>query len=44
MIDPMNTKSTFAAAEIQDGDLICFQKALSESELVHLVIHMGNEI
>jgi ubiquitin carboxyl-terminal hydrolase 7 len=28
MIDPMKGKQTLKAAELQDGDIICFQKAL----------------
>ena len=34
MIDPVNTKATFTIAEIQDGDIICFQKAISDAEFV----------
>ncbi|KAL8985664.1 MAG: hypothetical protein Q9205_000678 [Flavoplaca limonia] len=30
MIEPLKPKSTLQQAEIQDGDIICFQKALSE--------------
>lgn len=32
MIEPMKAKSTLQQAEIQDGDIICFQKSLSEKE------------
>ena len=32
MIEPMKPKSTLAQAEIQDGDIVCFQKELSEKE------------
>ena len=32
MIEPMKPKMTFQQAEIQDGDVICFQKELSDSE------------
>ncbi|KAL8822613.1 MAG: hypothetical protein Q9191_006654, partial [Dirinaria sp. TL-2023a] len=32
MIEPMKPKCTLQQAEIQDGDIICFQRALSESE------------
>ena len=32
MIEPMKPKMTFQQAEIQDGDIICFQKDLSEAE------------
>ncbi|KAJ6256642.1 Ubiquitin carboxyl-terminal hydrolase [Drechslerella dactyloides] len=34
MIEPMKPKQTFAQAEIQDGDIICFQRQLPEKELV----------
>lgn len=33
MIEPMKSKQTFQQSEIQDGDIICFQKTFSESEL-----------
>lgn len=26
MVDPMKAKQTLKAAELQDGDIICFQK------------------
>ena len=32
MIEPMKPKMSFSQAEIQDGDVICFQKDLSETE------------
>lgn len=32
MIEPMKPKSTLHQAEIQDGDIVCFQKALSEKQ------------
>ena len=32
MIEPMKPKSTLAMAEIQDGDVVCFQKVLPEKE------------
>ncbi|KAI9807087.1 MAG: hypothetical protein M1825_005804 [Sarcosagium campestre] len=32
MIEPMKPKQTLHQAEIQDGDIICFQKVLSEQE------------
>lgn len=32
MIEPMKPKSTLAIAEIQDGDIVCFQKVLSDKE------------
>lgn len=34
MIEPMKPKMTLQQAEIQDGDIVCFQKALSDSECV----------
>ncbi|RGB42735.1 ubiquitin carboxyl-terminal hydrolase 5 [Rhizophagus diaphanus] len=33
MIEEMKLKSTFQQSEIQDGDIICFQKALTEKEI-----------
>ena len=33
MIEPMKSKATLAMAEIQDGDIVCFQKALSDKEI-----------
>ncbi|KAL8997736.1 MAG: hypothetical protein Q9169_003065 [Polycauliona sp. 2 TL-2023] len=32
MIEPMKPKSTLQQAEIQDGDIICFQRTLSDKE------------
>ena len=32
MIEPMKPKSTMAQSEIQDGDIVCFQKLLSEND------------
>jgi len=32
MIEPMKPKMTLQQAEIQDGDIVCFQKVLSDSE------------
>ncbi|KAI4256997.1 MAG: hypothetical protein LQ352_001825, partial [Teloschistes flavicans] len=32
MIEPMKAKYTLQQAEIQDGDIVCFQRALSEKE------------
>lgn len=32
MIDPMKPKQTFQQSEIQDGDIICFQRPVDESE------------
>ena len=32
MIEPMKAKATLQQAEIQDGDIICFQKSLTEKE------------
>lgn len=34
MIEPMKPKQTFHQAEIQDGDIICFQKNYNEKEYV----------
>ncbi len=34
MIDLVKPKSTFHQAEIGDGDILCFQKELSETEYV----------
>lgn len=36
MIEPMKAKQTFQQSEIQDGDVICFQRTLNESEYVFL--------
>ncbi|KAK7207041.1 cysteine proteinase [Myxozyma melibiosi] len=33
MVDSLDSKKTFSGVEIQDGDIICFQKRLPESEL-----------
>ena len=33
MIEPMKPKSTLQTAEIQDGDIVCFQKQLPESQV-----------
>ena len=33
MIEPMKPKSTLQSAEIQDGDIVCFQKQLPESQV-----------
>ncbi|CAG8433376.1 8105_t:CDS:10 [Ambispora gerdemannii] len=33
MIEEMKTKATFQQSEIQDGDIICFTKALTEKEI-----------
>jgi len=33
MIEEMKPKNTFQQSEIQDGDIICFQKALTEKEI-----------
>lgn len=32
MIEPMKPKSTLAQSEIQDGDIVCFQKVLSDKD------------
>lgn len=34
MIEPMKPKATLQQAEIQDGDIVCFQKQLSDKEYV----------
>ncbi|KMU74630.1 ubiquitin carboxyl-terminal hydrolase 21, variant [Coccidioides immitis RMSCC 3703] len=39
MIDPMKPKHTFHQSEIQDGDIICFQRSIPESELPPTVIY-----
>ncbi|CAO3579210.1 unnamed protein product [Absidia cylindrospora] len=36
MIDLMDTEKTFSASEIQDGDIICIQKVLTEDEVLDL--------
>jgi hypothetical protein len=36
MIEKMNLESTFQQSEIQDGDIICFQKDLTEKEYILL--------
>ena len=41
MIEPMKPKMTFQQSEIQDGDIICFQKALSDQEM-STIQHAGN--
>ena len=35
-IEPMKPKNTLSASEIQDGDIVCFQRHLSEAELAGL--------
>lgn len=30
MVESINTKSTFASAELQHGDIICFHEVLPE--------------
>ncbi|KAL1956846.1 hypothetical protein VTO42DRAFT_6796 [Malbranchea cinnamomea] len=39
MIDPMKPKQTFQQSEIQDGDIICFQRPANESELSDSVVY-----
>ena len=34
MIEEMKFNNTFLQSEIQDGDIICFQKSLTEEEYV----------
>ena len=41
MIEPMKPKSTLQQAEIQDGDIVCFQKQLTDQETVALQ-HAGS--
>ncbi|MCJ1245607.1 hypothetical protein MMC30_002811 [Trapelia coarctata] len=41
MIEPMKPKMTLQQAEIQDGDIVCFQKVLSDSE-VSAIQQAGN--
>ncbi|KAI9784883.1 MAG: hypothetical protein M1816_000578 [Peltula sp. TS41687] len=37
MIEPMKPGQTLVAAEIQDGDIVCFQKAIPEKDLSSVV-------
>ncbi|PGH35753.1 ubiquitin carboxyl-terminal hydrolase 7 [[Emmonsia] crescens] len=39
MIEPMKSKQTFHQSEIQDGDIICFQRQVSDSELSPTVLY-----
>lgn len=39
MIEPIKGKQTFHQAEIQDGDIICFQKTLTDKEVEALKEH-----
>ncbi|WEW56134.1 ubiquitin-specific protease ubp15 [Emydomyces testavorans] len=39
MIEAMKPKQTFQQSEIQDGDIICFQRSMSDSELPATVIY-----
>ncbi|KAG5518673.1 hypothetical protein PMAC_002642 [Pneumocystis sp. 'macacae'] len=41
MIEAMKLKQTFYQAEIQDGDIICFQKVISEEETEKIVSNGG---
>lgn len=36
MIDQMKPKQTLKAAELQDGDIICFQRGSEDSESISL--------
>lgn len=36
MIEPMKPKATLQQAELQDGDIVCFQKVLSEKEILSI--------
>jgi ubiquitin carboxyl-terminal hydrolase 7 len=35
MIDPMKGKQTLKAAELQDGDIICFQRVSDAKHTAH---------
>jgi ubiquitin carboxyl-terminal hydrolase 7 len=39
MVDPMKPKQTFQQSEIQDGDIITFQKSWKETESVFTVVY-----
>ena len=40
MVEKMKCESTFQKLEVQDGDMICFQKVLTEKEYVlTFIIH-----
>ncbi|EER41128.1 ubiquitin carboxyl-terminal hydrolase [Histoplasma capsulatum var. duboisii H88] len=39
MIEPMKSKQTFQQSEIQDGDIICFQRQVNDSELPPTVLY-----
>ncbi|KAG5440833.1 hypothetical protein PCK2_000132, partial [Pneumocystis canis] len=41
MIEVMKLKQTFYQAEIQDGDIICFQKVISEEEMEKITSNGG---
>ncbi|KTW29759.1 hypothetical protein T552_00966 [Pneumocystis carinii B80] len=41
MIEMMKLKQTFYQAEIQDGDIICFQKVISEEEVEEIISDGG---
>jgi ubiquitin carboxyl-terminal hydrolase 7 len=34
MIEPLKSKQTLGQAELQDGDIVCFQKAVTDQEIV----------
>lgn len=36
MIEPLKAKATLQQAEIQDGDIVCFQRALSEKQAAEI--------
>ena len=42
MVDPMKPKQTFQQSEIQDGDIITFQRSYKEAESVfcNIVTHV----
>ena len=44
MIEPMKPKATLLQAEIQDGDIVCFQKQLSDKEYVACFSSVSNAL
>ncbi|KAI9847957.1 MAG: hypothetical protein M1837_001474 [Sclerophora amabilis] len=41
MIEPMKTRQTLQQAEIQDGDIVCFEKVLPDKELAAITQNGG---
>ena len=41
MIEPMKLKSTFQQSEIQNGDIICFERALTDAQILEITAHGG---